>query len=130
MLLCTITLPRVAAALMSALLVLAMPAGPVAAQGPSYLADVDDLPLAPGLIEDMDAGVAFDKPEGRIVQAVASGRVDPAGVRAFYAETLPALGWQPGADGTWARGAEVLRVNVETKDGGAVVRYAIAPGTP
>lgn len=130
MLLCTITLPRVAAMLMSALLVLAVPAAPAAAQGPAYLADVDDLPLAPGLVEDAAGRVAFDKPEGRIVQAVASGRVDPAGVRGFYAETLPALGWRPGGDRTWTRGAETLRVNVENRDGLVVVRFAIAPSTP
>lgn len=130
MLLCTITVPRIAAMLMSALLVLAAPVAPAAAQGPVYLADVDDLPLAPGLTEVPDARVAFDKPGGRIVQAVASGRTDPAGVRAFYAETLPALGWQPGAEQTWTRGTETLRVNVEAGDGVVVVRFAIAPGTP
>jgi hypothetical protein len=130
MLLCTITLPRVVAVLMSALLVLAAPATPVAAQGPAYLADVDDLPLAPGLVEDADGRVAFDKPEGRIVQAVASGRTNLAGVRAFYAETLPALGWQPGAERTWTRGKETLRLNVDTRDGVVVVRFAIAPSTP
>jgi hypothetical protein len=130
MLLCTITLRRIAVMLMSALLVLAVPADPAAAQGPVYLADVDDLPLAPGLIEAPDARVAFDKPEGRIVQAVASGRVDPVRVRAFYAETLPALGWRLGAERTWTRGTETLRVNVDTRDDGVVVRFAIAPSTP
>ncbi|MBT6285832.1 MAG: hypothetical protein HOI96_11720, partial [Rhodospirillaceae bacterium] len=34
----------------------------------AYLADVDDLPLAPGLVEDSAARVAFDKPAGRIVE--------------------------------------------------------------
>lgn len=130
MLLCTITLPRVAAMLMSALLVLAVPAAPAAAQVPVYLADINDMPLAPGLIEDADARVAFDKPEGRIVQAAASGHADPSGVRAFYAETLPALGWQFGAEQTWTRGTETLRVNVESGDGGVVVRFAITPSTP
>jgi hypothetical protein len=130
MLLCTITLPRVAAVLMLALLVLTAPVAPAAAQAPAYLADINDMPLAPGLIEDADARVAFDKPEGRIVQAMAGGRVDPTGVRAFYAETLPALGWQFGAEQTWTRGTETLRVNVETRDGGIVVRFAIAPSAP
>jgi len=130
MLLCTITLPRVAAVLMSALIVLAVPTAPAAAQGPVYLVDIDDLPLAPGLVEDAEGRVAFDKPEGRIVQALARGRTNPAGVRAFYAETLPALGWQPGAERTWTRGKETLRMNVDTQDGVVVVRFAIAPSTP
>lgn len=130
MLLCTIKLSHVTAVLMSALLVFAAPVAPAVAQGQAYLADVDDLPLAPGLVEDADGRVAFDKPEGRIVQALASGPVDPAGVRAFYAETLPALGWQPGAERTWKRGPETLRLQVETKDGVVVVRFAIAPSAP
>ncbi len=127
MLLCTITIPRAAAVLLSALLVLAAPASPVAAQGPTFLADVDDLPLAPGLVEDANERVAFDKPEGRIVQAVARGRADPAGVRAFYAETLPALGWQPRNEQSWTRGTETLRLKLDITDGVVVVRFAIAP---
>jgi hypothetical protein len=130
MLLCTINLSRVAVVLTAALLVLAAPVAPVAAQGPAYLADVDDLPLAPGLVEDTEGRIAFDKPEGRIVQAVASGAADPAAVRAFYAETLPALGWQPGAEQTWTRGKETLRLNLDTTDGVVVVRFAIAPSAP
>jgi len=125
MLLCTKMLPRVAVMLLSLLLV-----APAAAQGPVYLADVDDLPLAPGLAEDADARVAFDKPEGRIVQAVASGRADPTGVRAFYAETLPGLGWLPTGEHMWTRGRETLRMKLETKGGIIVVRFAIAPSAP
>ena len=125
MLLCTKMLPPVAVMLLSLLLV-----APAAAQGPVYLADVDDLPLAPGLVEDADARVAFDKPEGRIVQAVASGRAEPADVRVFYAETLPALGWQPGGEHIWTRGRETLRMELETRDGIIVVRFAIAPSAP
>ena len=125
MLLCTKILPRVA--VMGLSLLLAMPA---AAQGPIYLADVDDLPLAPGLVEVADARVAFDKPEGRIVQAMASGRADPTGVRVFYAETLPGLGWQPDGEQIWTRGRETPRMKLETKDGSVVVRFAIAPSAP
>ena len=130
MLLCTISLSRGAALLVAALLVLATPVAPVAAQGPAYLADVDDLPLAPGLVEDAEGRIAFDKPEGRIVQAIASGRADPAAVRAFYAQTLPALGWQPGAEQKWMRGKETLRLKLETKEGVVIVRFAIAPSAP
>ncbi|MBS28310.1 MAG: hypothetical protein CL566_05200 [Alphaproteobacteria bacterium] len=103
---------------------------PAMAQGPAYLEDVDDLPLAPGLVEDPAARVAFDKPEGRIVQAAASGRTDAADVHAFYAQSLPALGWQPGADRTWVRDKELLRVRVEAKGETVIVRYTIAPNAP
>lgn len=125
MLLCTKMLPRLAVMLLTLLLV-----APATAQGPVYLADVDDLPLAPGLVEDTDAGVAFDKPEGRIVQAVASGHADRAGVRAFYAETLPGLGWLPAGEHIWTRDRETLRMELERKDDIVVVRFAIAPSAP
>ena len=100
---------------------------PVFAYETSFLADIDALPLAPGLTEDAASRVAFDKPEGRIVQALARGRADPAAVRTFYAETLPALGWRTGVAGEWSRGRETLRVDVENAEGGVVVRIAIAP---
>lgn len=125
MLLCTIRVRRAAAVVLMALLTHAAPA---LAQGTSFLADVDDLPLAPGLVEDADSRVAFDKPEGRIVQALASGPADPATVRAFYDATLPGLGWRAGAAGEWVRGRETLQVRVAPANGGVVVRFAIAPG--
>lgn len=130
MLLRTKMISRSAAVMLSALLVAATPAGPASAQAPSYLTEVDDLPLAPGLVEDVRAGVVFDKPEGRIVQAVAAGRAKAAGVRAFYAETLPALGWQHDSAQSWSRGQETLKITVEPRDDGVVVRFAIAPNTP
>ena len=76
MLLCTIGLQRGSPVILAALLALL---APVPAQAQSFLADVDDLPLAPGLVEDTGARVAFDKPEGRIVQAFARGRASAAG---------------------------------------------------
>ena len=124
MLLCTIGLRRGLPVMLAALLALSAP-GPAQAQ--SFLADVDDLPLAPGLVEDAGARVAFDKPEGRIVQALARGRASAVAVRAFYAETLPALGWQAAGAERWTRGAEALRLTLEAADGVVVVRFAIAP---
>ena len=124
MLLCTITFRRGAGIILVLLLVLSAPR---VAQATAFLADVDDLPLAPGLIEDAGSRMAFDKPGGRIVQALASGPVAPAAVRTFYTETLPELGWQLGPSGSWTRGSEMLSVSFESASGGVVVRFAIAP---
>lgn len=60
----------------------------------SYLEDIADLPLAPGLTEETGSGLVFDKPDGRIVEAVAAGAVEPDAVVEFYLGVLPALGWQ------------------------------------
>lgn len=109
-------------------------AGPATAADPVYLSAVADLPLPPGLVEDVEAGVSFDKVEGRIVEALASGSVAPAAVTAFYRTALPGLGWRQlaseGSGSRWQRDAEILSVDI--LDGGGkgkplVVRFSITP---
>lgn len=106
-------------------------AGRLAADDPLFLRDVEDLPLAPGLQEDVGAGVYFDKPGGRIVEAVAFGAAGQADAASFYRETLPALGWAfvsggPGAQ-HWRRGGENLRIELAQKEGQLVVHFSVAP---
>jgi len=102
---------------------------PALAGATQYLTSIADLPLAPGLVEDVGAGVSFDKPEGRIVEAVARGVLAADAVAAFYRATLPGLGWQPlaGAAARWGRGSEILSVDIV--DGGTplTVRFSLAP---
>lgn len=105
------------------LVLAAMPAGAESA----YLADIDDLPLAEGLVEDPSARVVFDKPAGRIVEAVARGPVAANTVRSFYMQTLPALGWRAVAGGVWARGGEQLKIEIGPDGPPVVVRFAITP---
>lgn len=68
-----------------------------------FVADIDDLPLMPGLSEDRAAGVVFESPGGRIVEAVARGTVTAPDVRAFYDRTLPQLGWKIMESGVYSR---------------------------
>ena len=58
------------------------------------LADMDDMPLAPGLAEIEAERLVFDKAEGRILRTAASGVTTADAVRDFYLTTLPALGWR------------------------------------
>ena len=103
----------------------------VLAADPEYLAAVADLPLPPGLVEDVDAGISFDKPEGRIVEAVARGVVTPDVVVSFYRTALPGLGWRQLADklsgSRWQRGGEILSVDIVDSGNSLVVRFSIAP---
>jgi hypothetical protein len=108
----------------------------VLAGDPEYLAAVADLPLPAGLVEDVDAGLSFDKPEGRIVEALARGAIAKTDVAAFYRAALPGLGWKPLTDGQagsrWQRGGEVLSVDFAGNGAGnsgspLVVRFSIAP---
>lgn len=60
----------------------------------SFLAGIEDVPLMPGFKELADSLVVFDKPDGRIVLSEAEGKAVWAGVRGFYLDILPQLGWK------------------------------------
>jgi len=112
-------------------------ASALGAQGPApaalteeaaaFMAGVADLPLMPGLAEVPDAGVVFDKPAGRIVEAYAQGAVSRAAVTAFYLGTLPNLGWRAKADALFQREGELLRLGFMGDDGALVVRFTLQP---
>ena len=116
---------------LAVLVVAVMLTGKALAADPEYLSAVADLPLPPGLAEEIGAGVSFDKPGGRIVEAVARGAVAKADVAAFYRAALPGLGWQQldgGAAGSrWQRGGEILNVDIVDGTKPLVVRFSIAP---
>lgn len=93
----------------------------------AFLGAIADMPLMPGLLEEKSAGVSFDKPQGRIVEAVARGRVSPAKLRAFYDGTLPQLGWHIQGDGRYRREGEVLRIRYRTSGDVLLVRFSLSP---
>ena len=108
--------------------------GPGAAQvmpaGGAFVEGIDDLPLMPGLVGMADQSLVFDKPNGRIVQAVAAGRVQAAAVKSFYADTAPQLGWKSAGEGRFTRDGELLRIELidAGAPGGALtVRFLVNP---
>ncbi len=124
--------PRTARRLAGVLLAFALvlsgdPARAGGAAPAGYVADIADLPLMAELSEVPDAGVVFDKPSGRIVEAFAHGKVDAARVRRFYRETLPQLGWERSGPDTFAREGEILQIDYLGKDGDLTVRYTLQP---
>lgn len=101
---------------------------PLAAQeSNAFVIGIEDLPLMDGLIENGGAGLVFDKPEGRIVEAYATGEVNASAVRAFYAETLAQLGWQSSGDGAYQRDDENLRITIGGTDGALTVQFSLSP---
>ncbi|WP_395646645.1 hypothetical protein [Terricaulis sp.] len=88
-----------------------------------FFAALDDVPLAPGLSEG--AGFQFEEAGGRIIGATATGRATPEAVRAFYADTLPSLGWSlspTGADElVFLRGRERLAFSIRRDGQGAAL---------
>lgn len=96
--------------------------------GTMFFYTLNDVPVMPGLRELSDEALHFDKPEGRIVAATAiSETVSPAAVRAFYARVLPELGWRPEAEGSFLRGSERLRLNIQAAEGVSIIRLQAAP---
>ncbi len=97
-----------------------------------FLTVADDLPLMAGLVENVQAGLLYDKPSGRIVEAYASGALSAYDVVRFYASTMPELGWRrQGAVATndlqFEREGERLTIEVRELAGTVTVRYSLAP---
>ena len=108
---------------LSILVVLALIFSPIRLAAADFFASIDDLPLAPGLTEVVEGGVAFDTPAGRIVTAVATGNASLDAVRAFYLKAMPPLGWSLTQGGAYSRDGEVLNLQLKAK--GSVVRLVI-----
>lgn len=103
-------------------------AGPAWAESPAFVAGFEDLPLMPGLTGQDEGGMVFDSPAGRIVEATAGGLLSRRQVSAFYAQTLPELGWTAKGPETYQRDREVLRLDyTERRPQGIVVRFSLSP---
>ena len=100
-------------------IVIVAPASATAQQAARFLSVMEEMPLMPGLVEVVDAAVTFDGASGRIIEAFVAGSVQVDAVRAFYAATLPQLGWARQANGEYRRDAEILRLNVSPAPVGA-----------
>jgi len=96
------------------------------ADNAAFLAEVDDLPLAPGLVEQ-PGGTLFDSPQGRIVEATAQGSMLEAEVRTFYDEALPQLGWTRVGPDAYRRDKEILRFEIATEGMRITVHFSLAP---
>jgi hypothetical protein len=92
-----------------------------------FISGTEDLPLMTGLDEVEDGGLVFDTPAGRLVEARAEGALAASAVRAFYAETLPQLGWRSLENGAYAREGEVLTIDITEGNGRLAVRFALTP---
>jgi hypothetical protein len=110
------------AALVSLALLSAPPAG-----AQSFVEGVEDLPLMAGLALVPEAGLSFDAPEGRIVVAYAQGDLSAESVLAFYAKTLPQLGWQRSGERSFQREKERLSLDLTRAEGHLTVRFTLAP---
>jgi hypothetical protein len=114
---------------LAAALLLLLVAAPLEAADPApgFVAGTEDIPLMKGLANIADSLVVFDKPEGRIVESEAAGKVTRAAVEKFYATTLPQLGWTPDGAHAWRRESERLRLDLKGRDGDLHVSFTLSP---
>jgi|SRR5579863_7351763 len=111
-------------ALIAAVLLLT---GPIA-HAQEFVPGTEDLPLMKELVTVDGSAVVFNKPEGRIIEATARGKVSISAVRSFYGETLPQLGWNAATSiDTWTRETETLRLDFAEHDGDLWVTFSLVP---
>ena len=95
-----------------------------------FFSVIEDLPLMPGLNENEGRSIAFDSPQGRIVEAYAAGAVSEQDVRHFYAAVLPQLGWRVAGPDAFNRERETLKMDF-SRDTNAptllIVHFSLAP---
>jgi hypothetical protein len=92
-----------------------------------FVAGTEDVPLMPGLKPLPNSDIVFDKPEGRIIEARAAGATTREKVEAFYAASLPPLGWKPAGRDIWQRDAERLRLDFAGSGGRLAVGFTLSP---
>lgn len=111
----------------AARLVLALVLCATAARAADFVPGTEDVPLMPGLTPVESASLVFDKPEGRIVEAAARGKLARGKVRDFYGATLPQLGWSVASHDAWQREGEVLHLDFRGSDGDLTVGFTLSP---
>ena len=108
-------------------IVAAMLAVPVYAQ--TFVPGFEDVPLMPGLKVIPDSGHVFETPAGRLIEVRAAGTVSAAALETFYQDTMPALGWSRGPDGSFVRTNEVLVIERSGAEGNLAVTFRLSPRT-
>lgn len=109
------------------LLTLLLLLAPLAGRAEGFLGIMEDLPLAPGLIEAPEGGLVFTTPEGRIAETQASGLAERGAVLEFYATTLPQLGWTREDDTTFRRDEDRLTLRIGPAGTGIAVHFSLSP---
>lgn len=120
-----------------AALALGLLAWPVSAAAIDYIDGFDALPVMPGLAPSASGSLIFDKPDGRILEAVLVGDVTASDTFTYYEPTLRSLGWDAvGATGTerqYRRGIENLQLLYQAGSGASpaqlILRLNPAPGS-
>ncbi len=112
-----------------ALLVLLLSVGTGSVRAEGFITGMVDIPLMDGLSEVAGGGMVFDIPSGRIAEAYAAGNVTRDEVLAFYAATLPQLGWTRENANRFRREGELLTLEFSAsgETPPLTVRFSLSP---
>lgn len=101
----------------------------IAGEPVRFFQGLPDIPLMEGLTEVEEEAYIFDKPEGRIAQASATGNgLSKNAIELYYRQSLPQFGWIPLQSGmnAFERKEEILRL--ETAEGGEDITLRVLIG--
>ena len=98
-----------------------------ASGAPSFVAGFEGLPLMPGLHNVAGSSIVFDTPTGRIVESAVTGTATPREIKAFYAQSLPQLGWEMFLETEYRREDEVLKLEIAGDGDYVVVHFFLSP---
>ncbi len=97
-------------------------------QAQKYVPGTEDLPVYDGFQPSDTKNLIYDSTDGRIIDAsYSSQNVNIVEVKAFYAETLPQLGWRKNKSSEYRRDGESLKINVTTKNNITYLKFTIRP---
>ncbi|MGH1404302.1 MAG: hypothetical protein ACRBDL_08660 [Alphaproteobacteria bacterium] len=97
-------------------------------EAPKFFSALPDIPLMEGMGELEERVVIYDKPEGRIIEAVAVlNELSRDEVLQFYRMTLPQFGWGVIKDTRFFRRNEFLDISFEDVQGKDAIRILIRP---
>ena len=102
------------------------------AQNAHFFDELYDVPVMNGLVIVPDQAISYDKPEGRISQAIAyAPNNDWSAIQSFYKETLMQMGWQSLGNDKYSRERELLEINHEKTENsdvsGLIIRFLLRP---
>ncbi len=82
-----------------------------------------------GLAEAKTPALNFDKPDGRLVETYAYGKVTAEDAAAFYRTVLPEFGWQIIDRLVFLREGEMLRIDLIPEGRLLLVRFVLSPNS-
>lgn len=99
------------------------------AQDVTFFTNLNDVPVMADLAELPNEGFVFDKPEGRVIEAIAVGTHDVSDqdIISYYTQTLPQFGWNPTSTNSFIRGKERLELAISQDETAVHVHFILSP---